>query len=57
LTLFKPKANYKFYPDPKMGWGELAKDDLEIVELPFNPHAMMIEPYVQVLAKELKARM
>jgi len=56
VTLFKPQVNYKFYPDPQMGWGDLAQA-LDIVELPMNPHAMLTEPYVQVLARELKARL
>jgi acyl transferase domain-containing protein/glutamate-1-semialdehyde aminotransferase/thioesterase domain-containing protein len=57
LTLFKPHINYKFYPDPEMGWGDLALGGLDIVEMPMNPHAMLIEPYVELLAKELKARL
>ena len=56
LTLFKPKVNYDFYPDPKMGWGDLARGGIDPVELPVNPHAMLVEPYVQTLANELKAR-
>jgi amino acid adenylation domain-containing protein len=57
LTLFKPHINYKFYPDPKLGWGDLALGGLDIVEMPFNPHAMLVEPYVELLARELKARL
>jgi len=57
LTLFKPHVNYKFYPDPNMGWGDLALGGLDIVELPVNPHAMLVEPYVRGLAAELKARL
>jgi amino acid adenylation domain-containing protein len=57
LTLVKPHINYKFYPDPKMGWGDLALGGLDIVELPLNPHAMLVEPYVETLARELKARL
>jgi thioesterase domain-containing protein/acyl carrier protein len=57
LTLFKPQINYKFYPDPKMGWGELALGGLDIVELPINPHAMLVEPYVRELAETLKLRL
>ena len=53
LTLFKPKKNYSFYSDPKMGWGDLV-EDLEVIELPINPHAMLVEPYVEKLAEELK---
>ena len=42
LTLFKPQINYKCFPDPNMGWGDLALGGLEIVELPMNPHAMLL---------------
>lgn len=55
VTLFKPRFNYKFYPDPNMGWGDLA-DELEIVEVAVNPHSMLLEPYVKVLAAQLKER-
>ena len=55
LTLFKPQKNYSFYSDPQMGWGDLVQD-LDIVELPVNPHAMLVEPYVKILAEELKTR-
>ncbi len=56
LTLFKPHANYKFYPDPNMGWGDLVLG-LDIVEVSTNPHAMLVEPYVRQLAAELKSRL
>jgi thioesterase domain-containing protein len=56
LTLFKPRFNYKFYPDPKMGWGDLVRGGLDIVEVAVNPHSMLIEPYVKVLAAQLKER-
>ena len=49
ITLFKPRINYKFYPDPNMGWGDLAK--LDIIEFSFNPHAMLLDPYVEKLAR------
>ncbi len=57
LTLFKPHVNYKFYPDPNMGWGGLALGGLDIVELPVNPHAMLVEPFVSQLADALKAHL
>ena len=57
IALFKPQVNYKFYPDPKMGWGDLALGGLDMVEMPLNPHAMLVEPYVRTLALELKKRM
>jgi glutamate-1-semialdehyde aminotransferase/thioesterase domain-containing protein/acyl carrier protein len=55
VTLFKPRFNYKFYPDPNMGWGDLAAE-LDIVEVAVNPHSMLLEPYVKVLATQLKER-
>jgi len=57
LTLVKPQVNYKFYPDPKLGWGDLAHGGLDILELPVNPHAMLVEPCVRQLAHELERRM
>jgi hypothetical protein len=57
LTLFKPEANYKFYPDPNMGWSDLVQGGLEIVEFPFKPHAMLMEPYVRLLGKSLNRSM
>ncbi|MBK9992034.1 MAG: amino acid adenylation domain-containing protein [Verrucomicrobia bacterium] len=56
LTLFKPRVNYKSFPDPKMGWGEIAQGGVEIMELSMNPHAMLVEPFVQDLAKTLAAK-
>lgn len=56
VTLFKPRFNYKFYPDPNMGWGDLAFGGLDIVEVAVNPHSMLLEPYVEVLAEQLKQR-
>lgn len=57
VTVFKPRVNYDIYPDPKMGWGELGLGGVDLVELPVNPHAMLVQPYVQVLARGLKARL
>jgi amino acid adenylation domain-containing protein len=57
LTLFKPRVNYKIYSDPNMGWADLARGGLDIVELPVNPHAMLVEPFVGQLAAELKVRL
>jgi thioesterase domain-containing protein len=54
VSVFKPRVNYDFYPDPQMGWGDLVIGQLNIVELPVNPHAMLVEPYVQILADRLR---
>ena len=57
ITVFKPAVNYDVYPDPKMGWGDLALEGLDIVQLSVNPHAMLLEPYVEELAAQLRARL
>jgi len=54
LTLIKPQRNYSFYNDPRMGWANLTAGGLEIIELPVNPGAMLVEPYVQILAERLR---
>ena len=56
IALFKPRVNDKFYPDPNMGWGDLALEGLDIVEITINPHSMLLEPYVQTLAQQIKER-
>ena len=56
VTLFKPQKNYDFMSDPQMGWGDLVRSGPEVVELPVNPHAMLIEPFVQILGRELRYR-
>jgi len=37
-----------------MGWANLTAGGLEIIELPVNPGAMLVEPYVQILAERLR---
>lgn len=56
LTIFRPRKQYDFLSDPNMGWSDLAKDQLEIVELPLNPHAMLIAPFAKSLAAILNER-
>ena len=36
MTLFRPQENFSFVRDPKMGWGELVKGGMDIVDLPVN---------------------
>ena len=56
LTLFRPAKNYYTFPDPEMGWGELVDGPIESVVVSTNPHAMLIEPFVQQLAGALTRR-
>jgi amino acid adenylation domain-containing protein len=56
VTLFKPRVNYSAYPDPLGGWGNVASN-VDIVELPMNPHAMLVEPFVEHLASALARKL
>lgn len=57
LTVFKPERNYSEYSDPRMGWEGLVPEGLEIVELPVYPHAMLVVPFVEHLARALRERL
>ena len=56
ITVFRPKRNYDYYSDPNLGWREVAGEALEIVEIPVNPHGMLIKPFCDIVACELKSR-
>ena len=53
VTNFKPKRNYSAFPDPDMGWKQLALRGVKNIELDLNPHAMLTEPFVKQLADSL----
>ena len=57
LIIFRPQKNYDFMPDPHLGWGELVEGRIDLIQLPVNPHAMLIRPWVNTLAAELKRRL
>ena len=57
VTLFNPRVNYAKFPDVHMGWDGLILGGIEIVTLPMNPHAMLVEPTVKHLAAALAARL
>ena len=57
IVIFRPKVNYDFLPDPMLGWGGMATEGVEVEELPVNPHAMLVEPFVEHLAVSLRRKM
>ncbi len=57
VTLFSPKVNYAKFPGADMGWDGLILGGLDIVQLPINPHAMLVEPTVQFLAAKLAEKL
>jgi thioesterase domain-containing protein len=46
---------YGIYPDPTLGWGTLITGGLEIIDIPGHHGAIIREPRVGALAKELNA--
>ncbi|QQS37254.1 MAG: amino acid adenylation domain-containing protein [Ignavibacteriales bacterium] len=57
IKLYKPKKDFTGYTDEKFGWGNLAAEGVDITTLPIYPRGMLVEPYVQLLAAQLKADM
>lgn len=48
---------HKLYEDPTLGWGEVAKGGLDIVEVPGNHAVLMNPPYVERVAHVLREGM
>jgi amino acid adenylation domain-containing protein len=55
ITLFKPKVHYREFNDRHFGWENLAMQGVQIVEMPNYPRGSLNEPFVNVLARRLKA--
>jgi amino acid adenylation domain-containing protein len=41
------------YPDPKLGWGAVVGDDIEVYEIPGHHTSIIYEPRVHLLAEKL----
>ncbi len=54
ITLFIG-SNVKYSHDPELGWGELARDGVDVQVVNGNHTDMLREPHVQVLADKLTA--
>lgn len=50
----RPAAQYRSYSKPELRWDRLAQEGQEVVVLPVNPPAILIEPFVNHLALELR---
>ncbi len=55
VVLFRTAERY--VDDETLGWGALVGDGLEIVDLPGNHGTLLESPTLEVLARELKARL
>ena len=56
LTLFRPQRFFLGAEDPRFGWDGMAAGGIDVVELPVNPRGMLVEPFVQLLADNIKIR-
>jgi len=54
VVLFRPKEYFVGLNDPEFGWGDVLRAGLEVHQLPFYAKGMLVEPFVEVLAEELK---
>ena len=54
VVVFRPKVHFLGQNDPEFGWGEVVQNGLSVRQLPVYPKGMLVEPYVRILAKELK---
>jgi thioesterase domain-containing protein/acyl carrier protein len=57
ITQFVPFKNYSHLRDPKLGWGQIATDGVDVQTLNVLPAGMLMEPYVKQLAAEMSKRM
>jgi amino acid adenylation domain-containing protein len=55
LVLFRAeKQPLGIYPDPKLGWGAVVGDDIEVYEIPGHHTSIIYEPRVELTANKLK---
>jgi hypothetical protein len=54
-VLIRPKRNFLGLNDPSYGWGNVIGERLQVCSVPIFPKGLMVEPFVENLALELKA--
>jgi acyl transferase domain-containing protein len=54
ITSFIPVKQYAYANNPEVGWNNLAGEGVEEHVFPFYPAGMLVEPFVEQLAAELK---
>jgi acyl transferase domain-containing protein len=55
ITQFRPVKEYAWYQNSDMGWANLSAKGVEDHVVPVFPAGMLVEPFVEKLAAELKA--
>jgi len=54
VVVIRPKGNFWGLDRLTFGWGDVVRDGLEVREIPIYPKGMLVEPFVQTLAEELR---
>jgi thioesterase domain-containing protein/acyl carrier protein len=57
ITVCQPRRRLQFLRDPLNGWGGVAAQGLEIIEIAVDPGAIFVKPYVQQLAEILREKL
>ncbi len=55
ITLFRTKGHYYGFGDADSGWGPIARQGVQIVELPHYPRGTLNDPFVEVVGEQLRA--
>lgn len=53
VVAFRPKVNFLGQNDPTFGWGDVVREGLVVCNLPMYPKAMLVDPFVKSLAKQM----
>ena len=53
ITHFRPLRQYRRYAGPERGWDQLARGGVEVCDMPVYPAGMLLEPFVEQIAKKL----
>ena len=57
IAVFRTKTYYHGLKDFDFGWGHIARQGVDVVELPHYPRGSLNDPFVEVLAERLTAEM
>ena len=54
VVVIRPKSSFRGFGHPSLGWSAVVRNGLEVREIPVYPKGMLVEPFVQMLAQELR---
>jgi thioesterase domain-containing protein/acyl carrier protein len=54
VAVIRPKGHFWGLSDPSLGWRGVVRDGLDVREIPVYSKGILVEPFVQTLAEELK---